>query len=184
MPLFLCQWRSNILIVSKEDSDFYKVLRKKVENEIHQFDILVIPIFINLLPFDFFCYPQFWNKTVRHSDNLLVVFWFYKNTTIKVGVIFPFFVAFVKPNVIHTSKFCRKDTYYFPIHQTIPPFSANNHSSPSCLQLSPLSSIPVRLADQFSLISSHIIYFYRCSSASQSRLIYVNSRSSKQWKHL
>ena len=172
MPLFLCQWRSNILIVSKEDSDFYKVLRKKVENEIHQFDILVIPIFINLLPFDFFCYPQFWNKTVRHSDNLLVVFWFYKNTTIKVGVIFPFFVAFVKPNVIHTSKFCRKDTYYFRIHQTFPPFSANNHSSISCF-----SCLCCRLF-QFSLISSHIIYFYRSSSASQSRSIRINSRSS------
>ena len=52
-------------------------------------------------------------------------------------------------------KLRRKITHLFPIHQTIPHFSAkiNNQPSPSCLQLSLLSSIPVRLADQFSLIS-------------------------------
>ena len=52
-------------------------------------------------------------------------------------------------------KLRRKITHLFPIHQTIPHFSAkiNNQPSPSCLQLSLLSSIPVRLADQFPLIS-------------------------------
>ena len=40
-----------------------------------------------------------------------------------------FFVAFVKPNVIHTSQFYRKITNNNPIHQTFPQISLNNHPS-------------------------------------------------------
>ena len=93
-------------------------------------------------------------------------------------------------------KLRRKITHLFPIHQTIPHFSAkiNNHSSginhPPPVRLADQFLLiavqflsiavpqPRPPADQFSLISSHIIYFYRSSSASQSRSIRINSRSS------
>lgn len=67
--LLLCEISRFILIVAEENSNLSFAFGEQIKNTIHYFHVGLKCVFIDLLPFDFFPYPQFFKKILRFIQN-------------------------------------------------------------------------------------------------------------------
>ena len=107
------------LVITEEYPDFCFVIFEKVEDEINNLDIFFESVGIDFLPLYFLLYSKIFQQITSILVDAVIISAVYKNSTVKVGIVCPFLVAFVKPNIYHASYFEMFDMQKYKIRSII-----------------------------------------------------------------
>lgn len=101
------QARWLVFVVTEEYTDFYISAFKLFKQKINNLRISIEFKAVYISPFDFLANAVFFQYGIKFLGKGLIVMTLYKYSSVEVGVIGAFLVAFIKPNIYHVQSLVR-----------------------------------------------------------------------------